>query len=323
MSKPQGAKTYQVPAESAGERIDRWLAAQPDAGTRSQIERAIEAGRVLVDGRRVKPSRKLRGGERVSIAPPSPATGDVPVAEDAPPLSVLYQDDAMIVVDKAPGVVVHPAVGHRSGTLVDALRARFPSAHWPGGADRAGIVHRLDRDTSGVMLVARTVEAHEALARQFRRREVGKEYLALVHGDVRLAGCVDAPIGRHPRDRKRMSVVSHRKREALTEYAPVERFGAATLLRVTLHTGRTHQIRVHLASRGWPVVADRTYGRRSARVSGGGPIDRILARMPRQALHAWRIRCAHPVDGRVLEFEAPIAADFSAILEALRRLERS
>ena len=321
MSKPQGAKTYQVPTESAGQRSDRWLAGQPGAGTRSQVERAIEAGRVLVDGLRVKPSRKLRGGERVSMAPASPSAIEQSVPEDAPPLSVLYQDEAMIVVDKAPGVVVHPAVGHRSGTLVDALRAHFPSTRWPGGPDRAGIVHRLDRDTSGVLLVARTVEAHEALARPFRRREVGKEYLALVHGDVRSAGRVDDPIGRHPRDRKRMSVVSRRKREALTEYTPVERFGGATLLCVTLHTGRTHQIRVHLASRGWPVVADRTYGRRGGR-RGGGPFDRILAEMPRQALHAWRIRCAHPLDGRPLEFEAPLAADFSAVLESLRNLER-
>ncbi|RMF25196.1 MAG: RluA family pseudouridine synthase [Deltaproteobacteria bacterium] len=310
-----------VPDGHAGERIDRWLAEQPGTGTRSQIERAIEAGRVLVDGRRVKPSHRLRGGERVELSPP-PVPPEEPVARDAPPLSVLYCDDAMIVVDKAPGVVVHPAAGHRSGTLVDALRARFPAARWPGGAERAGIVHRLDRDTSGVLLVARTVEAHEALARQFRKREVGKEYLALVYGDVRVPGRVDDPIGRHPRDRKRMSVAARRGRRALTEYEPLERFGQATLLRVALHTGRTHQIRVHLASRGWPVVGDRTYGRRRGRSKPAGSVERALAGMPRQALHAWKIRCTHPVDGRALEFEAPVPADFASLLEVLRRRVR-
>ncbi|RMD85539.1 MAG: RluA family pseudouridine synthase [Candidatus Dadabacteria bacterium] len=315
MIESAGARTIEVPPEAAGQRLDRWLAALPGSSTRSQIHLAIDAGYILVNGRPAKPGLRLRGGERISIESPPLPSGE-PIEGPTPPLEVLYEDQALVAVNKQPGVVVHPAVGHPCGTLVDALRARYPSADWPGGRERAGIVHRLDRDTSGVLLVARTVHAHEALARQFRERQVIKRYLALVRGQVRRPGRIEAPIGRHPRDRKRMSVVARKRREAVTEYEPLEVFEGATLLLVRLLTGRTHQIRVHLAASGWPVVGDTVYGGRRQRRRTEE--DDPLTRMPRQALHAWKIAFRHPCDGRSMELEAPLPEDFRRVLEELR-----
>jgi 23S rRNA pseudouridine1911/1915/1917 synthase len=219
--------------------------------------------------------------------------------------------------------VVHPAAGSRSGTLVHALLHRFPRAELPGAPERAGIVHRLDRDTSGVILVALDVRAHEGLAKQFRSRTIRKYYLALVRGDVREPGHIDSPIGRHPHDRKRMSVSARHARTATTDYQPIERFGLATLLDVEPHTGRTHQIRVHLASRGWPIVADPVYGVPSERTLATarrrwGRAESLLEEMPRQALHAHRIRFTHPVSGDVLEIEAPVPNDLRLLLQGLR-----
>jgi 23S rRNA pseudouridine1911/1915/1917 synthase len=257
---------------------------------------------------------------RVEPAPPAPST-DVRGEEIA--LDILWADEHVIAVNKPPGMVVHPAVGNRRGTLVNALLHHFPSTSWPGAPERAGIVHRLDRDTSGVILVALDVRAHEALAKQFRTRTVEKTYLALVRGDVKKAGRIDQPIGRHPRDRKRMSVVARRTRTAATDYRPLERFGVATLLEVRPHTGRTHQIRVHLAASGWPVLADPVYGGAVREVAGDvHKSDRAaldaLRSMPRQALHARRIGFDHPFDGRRIEVEAPLAADIAAVLARLR-----
>ncbi len=257
------------------------------------------------------------------------ARPDTP-ADDEPrpqpiPLEVLYEDEHLVAINKAPGLIVHPGAGHRDGTLVNALLHRFPRARWPNAPERAGLVHRLDRETSGVILVARTVAAHEALSRQFRTRTVAKSYLALVRGAVPAAGRIEVAIGRHPRDRKRMSVGSGRGRDATTAYEPIERFGVATLLLVSPRTGRTHQIRVHLASRGWPVVADPLYGVLSSRAVSAwrarwGERAEALASMPRQALHAWRIRFLHPIMQSELEIEAPLPTDFASVLERLRAL---
>ena len=240
------------------------------------------------------------------------------------PIDVVYADRELVVVNKAAGMVVHPAAGHRRGTLLNAILHRFPAAQLPGSPERAGIVHRLDRDTSGLIVVARTVEAHEGLARQFRERRVIKEYLALVAARVRDSGEIDEGIGRHPRDRKKMSTSARRARSAVTVFEPLEQLGPATLLLVRPRTGRTHQIRVHLAARGMPVVGDRVYGASAApgpRGRGAGKAAAILGRMERQALHAWKLELSHPSTGRSLALEAPLPPDMASVLEDLRGTE--
>jgi 23S rRNA pseudouridine1911/1915/1917 synthase len=297
-----------VDDEAAGERLDRWLASLPGARTRSQIAAAIAEGLVTVDGRPAKAGLRLRGGERVVLQPRSREEPTTVVAEEIA-LDVLYEDEHVVAINKPAGMVVHPAVGNRKGTLVNAILHAFPGAAWPGARERAGIVHRLDRDTSGVILVALSVAALEGIAKQFRERTIEKEYLALVRGKVATAGAIDAAIGRHSRDRKRMSTVTRKGRAAVSYYEPLERFGDLTLVLVRPRTGRTHQIRVHLATAGWPVVADPLYGRsdRAGR--------RIMSRL---ALHAWRIRFDHPVSGQRMTVTAPLPRDFAAALDALR-----
>ena len=295
-----------VPEEAVGARLDTWLASQPDAPTRSQIKSAADEDRLEVDGKVARASYRLRGGESVVLSQPQFDPSAVPPVGEAIPLDVLYEDETMLAINKPAGMVVHPAAGNYTGTLVHALLYRDPSIAWPGQAERAGIVHRLDRDTSGVILVAKTVRAHEALSRQFRERTIRKLYLALVQGNVRGPGRVDLPIGRHPTERKRMSVHGRPARAALTEYLPREHFQGLTLLEVRPHTGRTHQIRVHLASKGHPIVADRVYG--------GKPYGSLS----RQALHASAIEWAHPVSAVSLRVEAPMAEDMEALIVHLR-----
>ena len=318
-------REYLVDVDGAGQRLDRWLAAREDAPTRSQITAAITDGGVSVDGKIVKPSLRLKGGERIVFDERAPEiTGDA-VAEDIP-LDVLYADDEIVAVNKAAGMVVHPAAGHRAGTLVNAILHAYPPTEWSGPADRAGIVHRLDRDTSGVILVARTVEAHEKLSAQFRARSIKKEYAAVVRGNVERGGEINDSIGRHPTERKKMSTGARASRSALTVYEVEEQFGLATFLRVRPHTGRTHQIRVHLAAHGWPVVGDKTYG-----VPGPKAVIRVrrqwgrradlLSGMKRQALHAWRIAFDHPGDGRRMTLEAPLPDDLTELLDGLRGQE--
>jgi 23S rRNA pseudouridine1911/1915/1917 synthase len=298
--------------EDAGNRLDQWLARQEGAPTRSQIKAAADAGRLTVEGQAVKASHRLRAGDGVCLVADRRAAahaGDA-TGEDIP-LDVVYEDDAFLAIDKPAGMVVHPASGSRSGTLVHALLHRYPQASWPGDRERAGIVHRLDKDTSGIILVARTVEAHEALSRQFRERSIRKVYLALVHGQVREGGSIDLPIGRHPTERKRMSTVGRPARAAFTEYEPIERFRGFTLLRVKPRTGRTHQIRVHLAARGWPIAGDRVYGGKRRPVLG------------RQALHAESIEFEHPGGMRRMRLDTPLAADLALFIDALRRASRN
>jgi 23S rRNA pseudouridine1911/1915/1917 synthase len=301
-----------VPAEATGMRLDRFLAGVAGVGTRSQAKHLIDAGRVRVGGRAGKGGQALRAGARVEVDLPAAAP---PAVEPEPlPLAILYEDDALLAIDKPPGMVVHPAPGARRGTLVNALLHRLGRLEGVGASERPGIVHRLDRDTSGVVLVARTAAALEGLARQFRERTVEKRYLAVVRGRLDPAtGTIDRPIGRHPRERKRMSVHSRRGRSAVTRWTVLERLPGATLVALAPETGRTHQLRVHLAALGHPVLGDRVYGARAAR-----PKAPALG-APRQALHAEEIRVTHPVTGARLVVRAPLPADLEGLLARLRQ----
>ena len=320
--------SLKVPVDASGERLDVWLAAQPETPSRSQVRLAIKQGAVRVDEEAARASLKLKGGETIvlvweEVSPDDEGSGEVE-AENIP-LEFLHVDEDFVVVNKPAGLVVHPAVGHRTGTLVNAMAYHFGTMAWPKFGNRAGIVHRLDRDTSGAIVVARNVKTHEALAKQFQDRTVSKVYRALVIGRVIGNGKIDAPIGRHSTDRKRMSTTANPSRDALTHYEPEERLGPFTMIAAKPVTGRTHQIRVHLASRGWPVVGDPVYGSKGgaskAWKQAGAPDSvstRLLADFDRQALHAGRLAFDHPRSGKRMEFEAPLAADFSDLLAALR-----
>ena len=301
----EGRLALTVPQDCAGLRLDQALARLLPEHSRSRLKAWIDAGRVAVDGAAAPPRRKLAGGERIDV---SPDAGEAAAAAtpQAIALSILHEDDATIVVDKPAGLVVHPGAGNRDGTLLNALLHRYPEL---ASVARAGIVHRLDKDTSGLMVVARTPQAQTDLVRQLAARGVTREYLAVVRGDIAKPVTVDAPIGRHPVHRTSMAVVE-RGKEARTHVAPVERFGIATLVRCTLDTGRTHQIRVHLTAIGHPLVGDPVYGARRSAIG--------LAPFARQALHAHRLGYVHPVTRRALAFESALPADLSALLDGLR-----
>jgi len=308
-----------VPAEAAGQRLDRFVAGAPGVGTRSRAKQLIDAGRVRVNGAPAKSARIVRAGERmtVDIPAPEPLRGE---PEDIP-LRVLYEDEHLLAIDKPAGMVVHPAPGARRGTLVHALAHRLGALPVVGDPDRPGIVHRLDRDTSGVLLVARTAAALEALARQFRERAVEKRYVAVVRGHLAAAsGRIDRAIGRHPRERKRMSVHGARARPATTRWTVLERLPGATLLRLTPETGRTHQLRVHLAALGHPIVGDRVYGARSrGRGRALSASAAAVGEFPRQALHAKEIRFRHPASGKPLSVRAPLPPDLMGLISLLRQ----
>jgi len=282
--------------------------------SRSRIQRLVADSRVLVDGRPAKASARLRGGERIELAIPEPEPSGL-VPQDLP-LSVLYEDRDVLVLDKRAGMVVHPARGSPHSTVVNALLHRLGSG--PGA--RLGLVHRLDKDTSGCLVVARTEAALASLQEQFRGRTVEKTYLALCHGRLADEGLLDTPYGRHPRDRTRFTSRVRTGRRAVTRFRSLDRFGAqATLAEVRLETGRTHQIRVHMSEAGHPLLADATYGgtRREARLPPDHPVRRAAAAAGRQALHAWRLAFDHPRSGRRLRVEAPIPADLLSALAAL------
>ena len=295
-------------ASAAGLRLDRYLAAVTGL-PRSQIQRLIEAGRVVVEGRRPKASAAVLPGQRIrlSIPPPQPSA----LTPEPIPLDILYEDDDLLVLNKPAGLVVHPAPGHPGGTLVHALLYHCPDLPGIGDERRPGIVHRLDKETSGVMVVAKSEAAMASLARKFKGRRVKKTYLALVHGAVKqLEGRIAAEVGRHERDRKRMAVRTRRGRAAVTTFKVMKRLDGFTLLQLHPETGRTHQIRVHLSSIGHPVVGDKIYGgkrEQKFRVSGFG--FRVMAE--RQMLHAWRLGFFHPKTDAWMEFEAPLPADFT------------
>jgi 23S rRNA pseudouridine1911/1915/1917 synthase len=302
--------------EEAGLRLDVAIPRLAPDLSRARVHRLIEDGRVLVDGRPAKAAARLRGAERIAVEIPPPEPSGV--APQDLPLSVIHEDRDLLVIDKRAGMVVHPARGTPHSTVVNALLHRL-GAGAPGG-DRPGLVHRLDKDTSGCLVVARSEAALGDLQAQFRGRSVGKIYLALVHGRLPDAGRLETPYGRHPRDRKRFTG-KQGSRRALTAWTVRERFGdRATLAEVTLHTGRTHQIRVHLSEAGHPILADAAYGgaRREARLPAGDPVRRAAEAVGRQALHAWRLTFRHPRTGRDRTFEAPLPADLVSALAVLR-----
>ena len=289
-----------VPSEAAGLRLDRFLASLPEVGSRAAAERVLAGGGVLIDGAAAAKSVRLAGGEEVEFEPPPPAP---PLEAEDVGLRVAYEDDHLLVVDKPAGVVAHPSAGHATGTLVHGVLGHGAAG---GEEERPGIVHRLDRDTSGLLVVARSEEAHERLKQLVQRRELERDYLALVRGRPRSrTGRIEAPIGRDRREPTRQSLDTDRPRDAVTHFELVEAIDQHALLRVSLETGRTHQIRVHLAAIGLPVVGDPIYGL----------ADPALGR---QFLHAARLAFTHPFTGDRVDVESPLPPDLARYLEQLR-----
>ncbi len=302
-STPETAQSWsgEIRPEWAGWRLDRALVALYPGYSRSHLQSLVEEGRVGLDGTACQQAaRKLRLGQRLQVQWRMPQH-EVPFAPEALPIDILYEDAQLLVLNKPAGWVVHPAAGNWSGTLLNALLAHHEAARL---LPRAGIVHRLDKDTSGLMVVAKSVASYHALVAQLAAREVGREYMALCHGRVEQPFSVDAPIGRDPRSRVRMAVVSDGK-AARTDFTPLAAGAACSLLHCRLHSGRTHQIRVHAASRGLPLVGDTLYG------------GRELAGLQRQALHAARLRLRHPVRGETMSWSVTPPADFLAAADAL------
>jgi 23S rRNA pseudouridine1911/1915/1917 synthase len=311
-----------VTPDEQGERLDAFLARHFAKHSRVQMRKVISAGGVTVDGSGCKVSYRLKAGQRVSIVlPPMPAAGPNP---ENIPLDILYEDEFLLAVNKPPGMVVHPARGHWSGTLTSALAFHFQHLSQAGGAHRPGIVHRLDRDTSGVLVVAKTDPVHYALAEQFSERTTEKEYFAITAGvPDRDRDRIDQPIGIHPYQREKMAIRAGHctSRDAATFYEVQERFDGFAAVRVLPKTGRTHQIRVHLAHAGIPVLCDKLYSGRSQITRG--EIRRDLRDtellLSRQALHAARIKLTHPETGVPIEFTAPLPADLELVLAELRQ----
>ena len=298
-----------VPTQSAGERLDRFVAQTVADLSRSLVQQLIGSGHVTVDGRLARSSLILRGGEHVQVCVPPPQPTEL--QPEAIPLQIVFEDEDIVVVEKPAGMVVHPAPGHSGGTLANALLARYPDMQ-TGGSIRPGIVHRLDQGTSGLLVVARHDQAMHALTEQQQARSMLKIYLAVVEGSFKEPdGVIDAPIGRHPTDRLRMAVTSGPTgRAARTHYRVLEELGSYTLLELRLETGRTHQIRVHMLHRGRPILGDQLYAGRRSRPTFG---------LNRQFLHAHRLGFHHPRDRRWTEYHSPLPSDLQQALERLRR----
>ncbi|HWZ73292.1 MAG TPA: 23S rRNA pseudouridine(1911/1915/1917) synthase RluD [Casimicrobiaceae bacterium] len=316
------ADALTVPAQYAGMRLDQALAKLMPQHSRTRLRSWIDADRVTVAGAPAAAKQKLLGGERITVSPLADPRA-VPFVAQALPLSVVYEDDVLMVIDKPAGLVVHPGNGNWEGTLANALLHHAPQL---SGIARAGIVHRLDKGTTGLLVVAKTEIAQTDLVRQLQAHSVRREYLALASGDIASGGTVDAPIGRHPVKRTSMAVVSAGK-HAVTHYEVRERFGDSTLILCRLETGRTHQIRVHLASIGHPLIGDPGYGRRLGIAAGRGRAVAGRASgglvFPRQALHAWRLGLVHPMTRLAMTWESPLPDDFLALLDVLRRRKRA
>ena len=301
---------FVVPAEFNGERLDRFLVSVLEQHSRSQIQKLIADGHVTLPRREARANLAVHEGDRVTVTiqDPTPAR----VEGESLPLEILYQDQDLAVLNKPAGMVVHPGAGHATGTLVNALLHHLTDLSGIGGEMRPGIVHRLDRGTSGVMVVAKNDAAHQELARQFHDREVEKEYVALVWGVVQAGRRIDAAIGRDPANRQKMSARAKHARHAVTRITRAHHLAGVTLCQVAIHTGRTHQIRVHLSAIGHPIVGDALYGGAHRRVAGD---IRAVQRLERPFLHAERLAFNHPRDGRRLEFTAPLPPDLVAVLE--------
>lgn len=300
-----------VPESDHGSRLDVWLSANEPDWSRSRVQQWIRDGLVKVNGVVINKMReRLHDGDIVEVDPPPPPV-EMDVQPEAIPLDVRYEDEHLLVINKPAGLVVHPAAGHESGTLVNALLHHCPDLPGIGGEKRPGIVHRLDKDTSGLLVVAKTESAMINLSRQFKDRSVRKMYIALVKGKpVPEAGHIETLIGRHPTDRKKMSANVERGRTALTRYETTERFPEATLLTLRIETGRTHQIRVHMAHLGHPVLGDQLYGRARALSNG--------TEVPRHMLHAYSLAFKHPATKGDMEFQAPVPEDMRALIQRLR-----
>jgi 23S rRNA pseudouridine1911/1915/1917 synthase len=295
----------EVESRGSKKRLDAFLAAELDELSRSQWKALIESGGVLVNGAACKPNHKLKAGDTIEWTLPE-AVSDEVLPEDVP-LDILYEDAAVLVVNKPPGMVVHPAPGNMTGTLQNGLLAHDPAFL---EVERAGIVHRLDKDTSGVMVVAKSEKAMAELQRQFKDRETDKEYAALVWGEPAQRGRIETQIGRHPVHRQKQAVLKEGGRVAISNYERLEQFEETTLMGVKIETGRTHQIRVHMAHLGHPIVGDGVYGRARK--------HRLPQKPERQMLHARKLAFTHPESGKRLSFEAPLASDMDTLLVKLR-----
>ena len=319
----EGRRELVVPEAEEGRRLDHFLTATLEGHSRSFLQQLIKSGRVTVDGRAAKAGHSLRGGETVAVE--IPAAEAVSLEGEDIPLNLVYQDEDLAVVDKQAGLVVHPGAGHSRGTLVHALLHHLDDLSGIGGELRPGIVHRLDRDTSGLMVVAKNDRAHRALSDMLARREIHRSYQALVWGHLDGdEGIIEGAVGRDPRHRQRMAVREEGGKMAVTRYSRLESLPDFDYIRLDLETGRTHQIRVHLSWLGHPVLGDPLYGGRRGSLRGRSRRDterlrEVLARLERQALHAYRLAFAHPVTDRPLEFESPLPGDFRQALEKLRQ----
>jgi 23S rRNA pseudouridine1911/1915/1917 synthase len=324
----KGAFSIRVKPSDQDKRLDVLVTSQLSDCTRRFIAGLIVAGHIQVDGRPKKPGYRVKSGENISgvIPPPVPPVS-VKFKPEPIPIDILYEDAHIIVVNKQPGLVVHPAPGHFSGTLVNGLLYHCPDLEGIGGELRPGIVHRLDKDTSGTMIVAKNDAAHRNLSRQFKSRRIKKEYLALVHGILKTtAGSIKLPIGRHPVDRKRMSTISPKGRTAETAWQVKDEFQGVTLLSLNLKTGRTHQFRVHCAALGHPIVGDKVYRpRKLEKTIAQDPkrsdkLLQILKSVKRQMLHARRLSFTHPQSAQRMSLESPLPQDMTRLIDSIRKI---
>jgi 23S rRNA pseudouridine1911/1915/1917 synthase len=308
-----------VPADMLGLRLDQAAAALFPAYSRGRLQAWIKSGALTVNGKPGKAKQKLTGGERLVLQVQAQVQGEWEA--EALPLDIVFEDDQLLVVNKPANLVVHPAAGNFSGTLLNALLHHSPELV---NLPRGGIVHRLDKDTTGLMVVAKTLPSHQGLVAQLQARTVGRLYEAVALGRIAHSGSVDASIGRHPQQRKKMAVLSRGGKEAITHYSVQERFANHTYLHLKLETGRTHQIRVHLAHIGHPLVGDPTYGgRRKLPRSASPQLVEAIDSLGRQALHAWRLELIHPTAGEPMSWQAPTPADFARLLDVLRAEDKN
>jgi 23S rRNA pseudouridine1911/1915/1917 synthase len=302
-----------VEQAEAGARLDQFLARRLN-WSRARLQKLLKSGRVSVNGEIRPASYRVRGGDAVRVAVPAPEPSHL--TPEALPLTIIYEDRDLLVINKPPGLVVHPAPGHRGGTLLNALLHHCPDLAEIGEVSRPGLVHRLDKDTSGLLVAAKTSLAHAALVRQFQAHAISKRYLALVWGRLpEIEGRIEKEVGRHPRERQKMSVHPRRGKAAVTFWRVRREFpGPLTLVELTPQTGRTHQLRVHLASLGHPVLGDATYGGGVSRLAGAPKLKGLRPLVRRQLLHAWQLGVTHPRTGEKMSWEAPLPEDFQRVL---------
>lgn len=311
-----------VPDAAAGERLDRFVARSLSDTARAQIQRWIIDGYIRVQGVVKKPAYLVRAGERIELHPPEPLP--LAILPEPIPLDIVYEDSHLVVVNKAAGMVVHPGAGQLQGTLVNALLAHCHDLTGIGDALRPGIVHRLDKGTSGAIVVAKSQNVHQALVKQFQARTIEKIYVAMVIGKIRPTGTIESLIGRHPTDRKRMSTRARHGKPAITHWRVTEYFGdAAAWVEVNLATGRTHQIRVHLSAQGHPLIGDVTYGGARGMKRLPPPWHTVLQTFQRPALHAWKLAFQHPITEVRILCEAPFPSDVLLLAEQCRALARA